>query len=125
MAIKKIPCGGFMYDDETIIFENGVMKAIGGGSGGGAMVVNFVIQVSGEELIVSADKTPAEVIAAALIGSVMGTMISPDLGATEITPLGGVAFSDISSPAFYLMSVKNGMHYLISTENGDWVATLA
>lgn len=26
MAIKKIPCGGFCYDDESIIFEDGVMK---------------------------------------------------------------------------------------------------
>lgn len=27
MAIKKIPCGGFYYDDETVQFEDGVIKA--------------------------------------------------------------------------------------------------
>lgn len=39
MAIKKIPCGGFMYDDETIEFDDGVMKVKGGGSGGSVMYV--------------------------------------------------------------------------------------
>lgn len=29
MTIKKIPCGGFYYDDETVEFNNGVMKAKG------------------------------------------------------------------------------------------------
>lgn len=29
MAIKKIPCGGFRYDDETVEFVDGVMKAKG------------------------------------------------------------------------------------------------
>lgn len=31
--IKKIPCGGFSYDDSEITFENGVIHPIGGGGG--------------------------------------------------------------------------------------------
>lgn len=32
MAIKRIPCGGFFYDDESIEFDGDVMKVIGGGA---------------------------------------------------------------------------------------------
>lgn len=39
MAIKKIPCGGWLYDDEQITFEDGVMKVIGGGSGGSSVII--------------------------------------------------------------------------------------
>ena len=31
MSNKKISCGGFSVDNETIIEENGVLKAVGGG----------------------------------------------------------------------------------------------
>lgn len=93
-------------------------------SSGGAMVVNFNVQVSGDEGVVSADKTPAEVIAAAITGPVMGTLISSGLGITEISPLGSVVFIDPSSPAFWAMSIKNNkMHYLISAEDDNWVVS--
>lgn len=32
MAIKRIPCGGFFYDDESIEFDGDVMKVVGGGA---------------------------------------------------------------------------------------------
>lgn len=95
-------------------------------SGGGGTVVNFNVQASGEEGVVSADKTPAEVIAAALTGPVMGTVIAPDLGVIEISPLGSVVFPDPATPAFWLMNIEDdGMHYLISTdtESDNWVVT--
>lgn len=109
MAIKKIPCGGWLYDDEQITFEDGVMKVIGGGgiseapidgkqyarkdaewsevqSGGGAMVVNFTPTLVDDVLTLSADKTPAEVKSAMLSGAVVGTILFPF--DTEISPIG-------------------------------------
>lgn len=33
MAIKKIPCGGFYYNDETIEFDGNIISAKSGGGG--------------------------------------------------------------------------------------------
>ena len=35
MSNKKIGCGGFLIDNETLKEEDGVLKVAGGGSGGG------------------------------------------------------------------------------------------
>ena len=45
MAIKKIPCGGFFYDDESVSFEKDqdgrwVMSAASGGSGYDAVILS-------------------------------------------------------------------------------------
>lgn len=71
MAIKKIPCGGFYYDDETIEFEDGVMKVIGGGSGGGAMIVEFDVVGEGD---FTATHTPQQVAEAMLLQPVIGIL---------------------------------------------------
>lgn len=65
MAIQKIPCGGFSYDDSEIVFENGVIHPIGGGGGGGAMVVEV------DEENKTVNYTPREVYNAMLNGVVI------------------------------------------------------
>ena len=35
---KRISCGGFELDGETIVEENGILKVVGGGSGGVELV---------------------------------------------------------------------------------------
>lgn len=44
MAIKKIPCGGFSYDDSTVEFVDGVMKAKGAGGDSNSFSVRFDIE---------------------------------------------------------------------------------
>lgn len=67
MAIKKIPCGGFCYDDDQIAFEDGVMKVIGGGSGGSQTVVKIMLteNVDAESddspYIIESDMTVSEI----------------------------------------------------------------
>ena len=59
----KIPCGGFRLDEESFsLDENGVLSVSGGG-GGGVLIVN--ITKGPEEGLLVADKTVAEIIAAA------------------------------------------------------------
>ena len=59
----KIPCGGFRLDEESFsLDENGVLSVSGGG-GGGVLIVN--ITNGPEEGLLVADKTIAEIIAAA------------------------------------------------------------
>ena len=38
---KKIQCGGFSIDNETLVEENGVLKVVGGGSGSGLPPYTF------------------------------------------------------------------------------------
>lgn len=78
MAIKRIPCGGFFYDDESIEFDGRVIKASGGGSG--VVVVNFTI--SGEQIL--ADKTPNEVKEAMKTNTVIGIMNNEVIGNANI-----------------------------------------
>ena len=99
------------------------LDSIPQGSGGGGMVVNFNLQISGDEAIVSADKTPAEVIVAAVTGPVMGTLIAPDADVREITPIGSVAFLEPGFPAFWFRKIDDDGHmrYFITTDEGNWV----
>lgn len=60
MAIKKIPCGGWSYDDSEIVFEDGVIHPVGGG-GSGAMIVTFTMDGKGD---LTADKTYDELFEA-------------------------------------------------------------
>lgn len=90
MAIKKIPCGGWLYDDESITFEDGVMKVVGGGFGGGAMVVTF--EVDGYNL--SCDKTVTEVRAAMAQGTPVIGIITEDGNSKGIGPCLVNAFSE-------------------------------
>lgn len=57
MAIKKIPCGGFSYDDTEIAFEDGVIHPIGGGM----MVVN--LSYNSDTEVYSIDKSFSEILA--------------------------------------------------------------
>lgn len=57
MAIQRIPCGGFSYDDSQIEFVDNVIQVKGGGSGGVAIfdVIDIgddvrAIQCSAKEL---------------------------------------------------------------------------
>lgn len=59
--IKKIPCGGFSYDDTEIAFEDGVIHPIGGGGGG--MLIGH-IHYNEDDDTYSCDKTFAELSAA-------------------------------------------------------------
>lgn len=66
MAIQKIPCGGFSYDDTEIAFENGVIHPIGGGGGSGLDL--FVVNLLDSEEAESGhtiDKTYEEIANAA------------------------------------------------------------
>ena len=60
----KIPCGGFRLDEESFsLDENGVLSVSGGGGGAGVLIVNLT--EGPEEGSLVADKTVAEIIAAA------------------------------------------------------------
>lgn len=43
MSEKPISCGGFKIDNETIVEQDGVLKAVSGSSGGGVLVVSFIV----------------------------------------------------------------------------------
>lgn len=123
MAIKKIPCGGFYYDDATIEFDDGVMKAKGGGSVGGGMVVNFTpTQVDGGFTLL-ADKTPAEVKSAMLSGAVVGTILFPF--ATEISPIGCAAMTNDFLIGFCIIGIDThlDMKYMITCDESftEWI----
>ncbi len=60
----KINCGGFYLDNETITEENGMLKVIGGGSGGGALIVHMTSDQVGSDTRYTLDKTVREIIAA-------------------------------------------------------------
>ena len=63
MMSFKIPCGGFRLDEESFsLDENGVLSVSGGG-GGGVLIVNITKNPEDDSLV--ADKTVAEIIAAA------------------------------------------------------------
>ena len=60
----KIPCGGFRLDERSFsLDDNGVLSVSGGGGGGGVLIVNLTN--GPEEGSLVADKTIAEIIAAA------------------------------------------------------------
>lgn len=82
MAIKRIPCGGFFYDDESIEFDGRVIKAIGGGSG--AMVVTATISVDEGEVSVAVDKSILEILEASKSMPVLCN-ISTESGATILS----------------------------------------
>lgn len=66
MAIKKIPCGGWLYDDESITFEDGVMKVVGGGGGGGNLIVT--VEAESDMSAIVASSTYSEMVSALLSG---------------------------------------------------------
>ena len=78
----KIPCGGFRLDEESFsLDENGVLSVSGGG-GGGVLIVN--ITNGPEEGLLVADKTIAEIIAAArtqLVFAQYSATVTPDTAA--------------------------------------------
>ena len=78
----KIPCGGFRLDEESFsLDENGVLSVSGGG-GGGVLIVN--ITNGPEEGLLVADKTIAEIIAAArtqLVFAQYSAAVTPDTAA--------------------------------------------
>lgn len=66
MSVKKISCGGFKIDNQTIVEEDGVLKAIGGG-GGNVLIVHGTLLGPNEDddgYIMTIDKTLAEISAA-------------------------------------------------------------
>ena len=75
----KIPCGGFRLDEKSFsLDENGVLSVSGGG-GGGVLIVN--ITNGPEEGLLVADKTIAEIIAAArtqLVFAQYSAAVTPD-----------------------------------------------
>ena len=79
MMSFKIPCGGFRLDEESFsLDENGVLSVSGGG-GGGVLIVN--ITNGPEEGLLVADKTIAEIIAAArtqLVFAQYSAAVTPD-----------------------------------------------
>ena len=76
----KIPCGGFKLDEKSFsLDENGVLSVSGGGGGGGVLIVN--ITNGPEEGLLVADKTIAEIIAAArtqLVFAQYSAAVTPD-----------------------------------------------
>ena len=89
----KIPCGGFRLDEESFsLDENGVLSVSGGG-GGGVLIVN--ITNGPEEGSLVADKTVAEIIAAArtqLVFAQYSVPVTPDTVAPHFIagPLTGI-----------------------------------
>lgn len=65
MSVKKISCGGFKIDNQTIVEEDGVLKAIGGG-GGNVLIVHGTLDMSesGQTVPMTIDKTLDEIAAA-------------------------------------------------------------
>lgn len=89
----KIPCGGFKLDEKSFsLDENGVLSVSGGG-GGGVLIVN--ITNGPEEGLLVADKTVAEIIAAArtqLVFAQYSAAVTPDTVAPHFIagPLTGI-----------------------------------
>lgn len=58
MAIQRIPCGGFSYDDSQIEFVDNVIQVKGGGGSGGVTIFDaidvgddvYAVQCSAKEL---------------------------------------------------------------------------
>ena len=89
----KIPCGGFKLDEKSFsLDENGVLSVSGGG-GGGVLIVN--ITNGPEEGSQVADKTVAEIVAAArtqLVFAQYSADVTPDTVAPHFIagPLTGI-----------------------------------
>ena len=72
----KIPCGGFKLDEKSFsLDENGVLSVSGGGGGCGGAVTTLHINVTAVNMetmkaTFTADKTPAEMLQAAVTGPV-------------------------------------------------------
>lgn len=123
MAIKKIPCGGFSYDDTEIAFEDGVIHPIGGG---GIMVVNFVFDYDEEteEGTITADKKPTEVYNALKSGCVISTYRDNDhvdkipMGSCEI-----YQFDNVQYPTFvsHIFANEDGVDEYITYMRGDLI----
>lgn len=62
-AKKKISCGGFMLGEGLVLSEDGKTLSVSGGGGAGVLIVNLT--EGPEEGLLVADKTVAEIIAAA------------------------------------------------------------
>ena len=74
---KKISCGGFMLGEGLVLSEDGkTLSVSGGGSGGGVLIVNLTN--GPEEGFLVADKTIAEIIAAAHTQLVFAQYSAPD-----------------------------------------------
>ena len=92
MMSFKIPCGGFRLDEKSFsLDENGVLSVSGGG--GGMLIVN--ITNGPEEGSLVADKTVAEIIAAArtqLVFAQYSAAVTPDQVAPTLIagPLTGI-----------------------------------
>lgn len=111
MAIKKIPCGGWLYDDEQIEFEDGVMRVVGGGSQ--TMVVRFDVA---EDESVTANKTVEEVETAMLTMPVVGVM---QLGEDTVA-LGGAMLIG-SEVGFGILDIQDShIEPFIFADNGEW-----
>ena len=80
----KIPCGGFRLDEKSFsLDENGVLSVSGGG--GGVLIVNLTN--GPEEGLLVADKTVAEIIAAAhtqLVFAQYSAAVTPDTVAPRL-----------------------------------------
>lgn len=70
---NKISCGGFYVDNETLQIDNGVLKVVGGGSGGGGNVflTNASVQLENGQPTATCDKTFAEINTAYTAGQIM------------------------------------------------------
>lgn len=102
MAIKKIPCGGWSYDDSEIVFEDGVIHPIGGG-GSDAMIVTFTMDEEGN---FTADKTYDELFEAM----------------QNKTPIFGYAYASEqeSTVALQNMSYEDGAFYFTAIAPPVW-----
>ena len=92
-AKKKIPCGGFMLGEGLVLSEDGKTLSVSGGGGGGVLIVN--ITNGPEEGLLVADKTVAEIIAAArtqLVFAQYSAAVAPDTVAPHFIagPLTGI-----------------------------------
>lgn len=120
MSIKKIPCGGWLYDDEQITFEDGVMKVIGGGFN------PFIINLSEDPNNVGhfiADKSSEELMSAYLNGEyIIGhAILSTDSIWLDF---------NVNSLTFFKMMYGSGGDYIYtpiaieySPESEAWVMT--
>ena len=109
----KIPCGGFRLDEESFsLDENGVLSVSGGG-GGGVLIVNITKKPEDDSLV--ADKTVAEIVAAArtqLVFAQYSADVTPDTAAPHFIagPLTGIRmqqFTGVESTIVYFAGCWN------------------
>lgn len=116
MAIKKIPCGGWSYDDSEIVFEDGVIHPIAGG-GSGAMIVTFTMDEEGN---LTADKTVEEVTTAFNQGEVITGILS----VYEISMgLGSPILMYMEKPCF-INVVESITPLIFPSDEGKWMINM-